>query len=99
MKRPLVTLAAAAALFGAAATPAFADSLSIPYQDLNLATAEGQEALDRRIDNAVREFCGVGEQTTGTRISSRKARQCYAETRAQAGKQFAAIVDRQQLGG
>lgn len=98
MKRPLFAITAAAVL-GAAATPAFAESLSIPYQDLNLATAEGQKALDRRIDDAVREFCGVGEQITGSLISSRKARQCYAETRAQAQKQFAAIVDEQRLGG
>src|SRR5690606_20926984 len=42
MKRPLIALAAATVL-GATATPAFAESLSIPYQDLNLSTAEGQQ--------------------------------------------------------
>lgn len=98
MKSPLFAITAAAVL-GAVATPAFAESLSIPYQDLNLATAEGQKALDRRIDDAVREFCGMDRTATGTRISSREARQCYAETRAQAQKQFAAIVDEQRLGG
>lgn len=97
MKRHFVALTAAAVL-GAAATPAFAESLSIPYQDLNLATAEGQKALDRRIDEAVRDFCGM-EPNTGSRISSTGSRRCYAETKKQVQTQFAAIVDRQRLGG
>ena len=53
MKRSLVALTAAAVL--GAATPAMAESLSIPYHDLNLATEKGQATLDRRIDTAVRE--------------------------------------------
>lgn len=98
MKRPLIAMTAAAVL-GAAATPAFAESLSVPYHDLNLATAKGQKTLDRRIDQAVREFCGMDRTTTGSRISSSESRRCYAETRKQAQKQFAAIIDQQRLGG
>jgi len=98
MKRHLIALTAAAAL-GAAATPAAAESLSIPYKDLNLATAEGQKTLDLRIESAVRDFCGMNQTTTGTRITSGESRQCYVETKKQAQKQFAAIVDRHRLGG
>lgn len=98
MKRPLVVLAAVAA-FGATAAPAYADTLSIPYRDLDLSTAEGQKALDRRIDGAVREFCALDQQLTGTRIATRESRKCYAETRRQADKQFAAIMDEQRVGG
>ncbi|WP_165271766.1 UrcA family protein [Pelagerythrobacter rhizovicinus] len=97
MKRHLVALTAAAVL-GAAATPAFAESLSIPYQDLNLATAEGQKTLDLRIEKAVRDFCAMNPRT-GSRIISGESRQCYAEMKKQVQTQFAAIVDRQRLGG
>lgn len=98
MKRHLIAMTAAAVL-GAAATPAVAESLSIPYKDLNLASAEGQKALDLRIESAVRKFCGMNETTTGSRIVSGESRQCYAETKKQAHEQFAAIVDRHRLGG
>ncbi len=97
MKRSLVALTAAAVL--GAATPAMAESLSIPYHDLNLATEKGQEILDRRIDTAVREFCGMDATTTGTRITSRDARECYEQVSKQAKAQFAAVVDEQRLGG
>ena len=97
MKRSLITLTAAAVLGTAA--PAMAETLSIPYQDLNLATAKGQAALDGRIDAAVREFCGMNRTTTGTRISSRETRECYAQTSKQAKEKFAAVVDEQRLGG
>jgi len=98
MKRPLVALAALAT-FGALATPAHADTLSIPYRDLDLSTAEGQKALDRRIDVAVREFCALDQQRTGTRIASNASRRCYAETKRQATRHFAAIIDEQRVGG
>lgn len=98
MKRHLIAITAAAVL-GAAATPAVAESLSIPYQDLNLASAEGQKTLDRRIESAARDFCGMNQTTTGSRIVSSESRQCYAETKKQAQKQFAVIVDRHRLGG
>ena len=48
MKRSLIALTAAAVLGTAA--PAMAETLSIPYHDLNLATAKGQAALDGRIE-------------------------------------------------
>jgi len=97
MKRPLIALTAAAVL--GTATPAMAESLSIPYHDLNLATEKGQETLDRRIDTAVRKFCGMDRTATGTRISSRETRECYEQTSKQAKEQFAAVVDAQRLGG
>ena len=98
MKRPLIALAAIAT-FGATAAPAYADSLSIPYRDLDLSTAEGQKALDRRIDVAAREFCAIDQQRTGTRIASSGSRRCYVETKRQAKQHFAAILDEQRGGG
>lgn len=97
MKRPLIALTAAAVLGTAA--PAMAESLTIPYHDLNLATEKGQATLDRRIDTAVRKFCGMDRTTTGTRVTSRESLKCYAETSKQAKAQFAAVIDEQRLGG
>lgn len=71
----------------------------IEHRDLNLSTAEGQKALDRRIDRAARQACGVDSRSTGTRIRSREARECYRDLKAQAYKQFAARFGEQVKGG
>ncbi len=72
---------------------------TIEYSDLNLASVEGQKILDRRIDRAARAACGYGNQSTGTRIRSREARECYRDLKAQAYKQFAARISGQAKGG
>lgn len=98
MKTPLFALAALTTL--ATALPASAqESMNIPYQDLNLQTAEGQQALDRRIDQAARKLCGYDEIRTGTRARSKESTNCYRKAKAQAQKQFAAVIEAQQLGG
>ena len=98
------TIAAAALGLVLAAAPAAAGTdgnrtMEIEYRDLNLDTVQGQEALDRRIDNAARKVCGVGAERTGTRIQSSSAKKCFAEARAKAHQQMASIVKQQQLGG
>ena len=67
MKTILTLAAAAAALTAApaAAQPsALADSysVSIAYDDLNLASTKGQRSLDRRIKRAGREVCGTPDR-------------------------------------
>lgn len=70
---------AAAALLGLAlsATPGLAKDVEVRYADLNLATAEGQKTLERRIDRAAREACDYDQYATGTRLPSHAARSCY----------------------
>lgn len=98
MKTPLIAIAAAATAL--TALPASAqDNIVIPYRDLNLQTAEGQKVLDNRIHQAVREFCGYDEIRTGTRARSKEVTNCYREAKAQAKKQFAEVVEAQQMGG
>jgi UrcA family protein len=97
MKRPLIALTAAAVLGTAA--PAFAETFSIPYGDLNLANEAGQQALERRIDVVAREYCGLEKVATGTLVRSASARKCYTEMKESAKTQFAAVVDAQRLGG
>lgn len=97
MKTTLIALAVTGAVL--AGSPAAAEEMSVAYQDLNLATVQGQEALDRRIDSAARKVCGLDETITGTRLRSNAARRCYADAKAAAKKQLAGIVAEQQLGG
>ena len=97
MKKTLISLAAIGAL--TATTPAFADNIAIEYRDLNLSTVEGQEALERRIDRAAREVCGIDDSMTGTRIRSSRSRECFAKVKKQASQQIAAILNEERLGG
>lgn len=98
MKTPLIALAAIAT--AVTALPASAQqSMSVPYRDLNLNSVEGQEVLDTRIDQAARKICRYDEITTGSRARSKEVKSCYRQAKAQAKKQFAEVVEAQQLGG
>ena len=90
-----------AALIASLGVPAAAQEVSfeVQYRDLNLATAEGQQKLDRRIETAARKACGFGETTTGTRIRSKVAQQCVTELRTKARAQFATIIANEEKGG
>ncbi|MBV7265568.1 UrcA family protein [Erythrobacter ani] len=100
------TFAIAAASFSliATATPAFAGSdggttQTISTAGLDLSTPEGQDMLDRRIDQLARQVCGVGETRTGTRIPSAKSRDCYEKALVSAQRQVAAMIESQRRGG
>lgn len=97
MKRPLIALATIAT--GLTAVPAAAESITIDHRDLNLATVEGQEVLERRIDNAAREVCGYDEQYTGSRFRPVSVERCYEQAKASASEQYAAVVSENRLGG
>ena len=97
MKKSILAIASVGVLF--ATTPAFAENLEIKYSDLNLASVEGQKALEGRIERAAKEACGLNAQKTGTRITSRSARKCFNEVKKSASAQMAVIVDEQRLGG
>jgi UrcA family protein len=100
--RPLA-LALAAGAMAATALPAQAaresQGVAVQYRDLDLASAEGQRALEDRLDRAARGVCGVGQTTTGSRLPDRQATRCYNETRAQLAEQFAEVVAAERRGG
>ena len=79
------TTTAAIMLAVLAPIPAMAETVSVPvsYGDLNLASAEGQRAFDRRIAVASRAICGAADME---REVARKARvkKCVAEVRRSA---------------
>ncbi len=97
MKKSAIAIATMAALFATA--PAQAGGTQIKYDDLNLASPEGQKVLERRIDQAARQICGMDEQRTGSRLPSRSAKQCFAKAKKSATAQMAAIVEDRRLGG
>ena len=95
MRHYLIALSAVAV---AAAAPVAAEDFTVKYSDLNLATAKGQQQLDRRISAAAREYCDV-EARTGSRIIAHAARECYEDTVAAAREQIAALESKNQRGG
>jgi UrcA family protein len=92
-------------LAGTAAAPAFAQDfdrmiVSVPYGDLDLATPEGQKALDRRVEKAVRTVCRTGRfDGGGTRLMTQDAVNCLAKARLEAKQKVAAIIENEQRGG
>jgi UrcA family protein len=94
------TRSAILAALGAAtlASPALA-STAIAYSDLNLETAQGQTQLDRRIDAAAREICGIADIRTGTILQGNKNKQCYDTAKASARKQVAERIARDSARG
>lgn len=84
MLKPI--LFAAAALVSAATTtpliakPASPEVRTVSYADLDLSTSAGQARLERRIQAAVRDVCGMAPSFD---LARRQAvRECVAETRA-----------------
>lgn len=97
MKTTLATLAAAS--LALSATAANANEVSVTYQDLDLASAAGQKALDKRIDRAARMVCGFKLEGKRTVRQESEARSCFASAKARAGEQYAAAADVTTLGG
>jgi UrcA family protein len=102
MLKELPYVIAGAALFAA---PAFAEpaketrGVSVSYEDLDLGSDEGRAELDRRIENAAKQACGVNEHEVGSRIVSRDARRCVREAKRNIDDNFADLINEQQRGG
>ena len=94
MRYPAI-LAAAAAAATVFAVPAVAEgSASVKYSDLDLTTKAGQAKLERRIDSAAREACGMDRVQTGRFTPSTAQRECYQKTKASVGEQVAQMIAR-----
>ena len=77
---PVIAFAATVGLFAlpdAASADSVSPSISVRFADLDLATAVGQQKLERRIERAARQVCALDEVTTGTRVPSAEASACY----------------------
>lgn len=91
---------AAAAMIGTPAIAAEAENISIAvrYSDLDLSTKEGQRALERRMENAAEQVCGIDRRTSGVALPSTESMRCYRETVKNFERQIAAVTERQQRG-
>jgi UrcA family protein len=98
MKRSAIALAA---LSGAllAAQPVLAASVEVKYDDLDLTTAQGRQALDQRVDRAAEEVCGADEAEVGTRVKSRELRDCIKQAKRQIEQSLARITGEDKAGG
>ncbi len=93
-------LIAAPAIAGSSSAGSHAaQSSKIHYADLNLATPQGQEQLERRIDVAARKVCKLDEHRTGTRLPSRQRKACYVKARKSARSQMASLISDTRRGG
>ena len=99
MTRPLIAACVTALALLAVAAPASAETVKISYSDLNLATVQGQQALETRIDRAAKKVCDYDRIATGTRFRSSAAVQCYEQAKLSAARQMAVAVSDARLGG
>ena len=97
MKKSILAIVSLGAAM--ATTPALAESKQVGFNDLNLASIEGQETLERRINHAARQVCGYSELKTGTRVATPAMRSCFAKAKKSATAQMAAAVNERRLGG
>ena len=87
MKSTLIPLAAALVI--AAAGPAYAETASLRYDDLDLFTSAGKATFDARVEQTLRAACPA-QTLTGTRISNdRGTAECNSEARKQIAAQLA----------
>ena len=99
MKYALAALAALSLSAPAAANAAEEQTIMVEYKDLNLTSQKGQRTLERRINAAAREVCGLEFAPAGSRIPHPKARECYDKAKSGAMTRYAALVADSQLGG
>ena len=104
MKKITLSIAATALGVVGATSPATAgtptvQTQSVSYADLNLTSAEGQEALEWRLKSAARKVCRYKEHSPYEVRSRSIARKCYATAMAKAKKQQAAIIEDERRGG
>ncbi|WP_338244473.1 UrcA family protein [Aurantiacibacter hainanensis] len=105
MKTISIKSGIAAALTAGAlmAAPAYAaniegHSVQVRYADLDLSTKEGQETLERRLDRAAQEVCGIDRRTSAQALPTSESRSCYRETIKNFEREIAVRTAEQQRG-
>lgn len=100
LKAGLAAAIAAGSIFAAPVQAAEqeAATVEVRYSDLNLSTEEGQRTLERRLNRAAEEVCGI-DNRSGAALRSNLSRRCYAETVRSFDRQVAMLVEREARGG
>jgi UrcA family protein len=95
-------ITAATALAVAAAAPVHAGPteetrISVQYSDLDLSSLDGRATLEKRIQNAAREACGMNKMpVTGSRLPSASVRACYKKATSQIGESVARAIEKRE---
>lgn len=100
LKAGLAAAIAAGSIFAAPvhAADQQAATVEVRYSDLNLSTEEGQRTLERRLNRAAEEVCGI-DHRSGAALQSNESRQCYTETVRSFDRQVAALIESEARGG
>lgn len=64
----------------------------VTHQDLDLSTEQGRTELNRRIDNAAKQVCGMNERSLGSNIATRESRTCYRAAKRDLERHFAQVL-------
>ncbi len=98
IKTGLAAALAASAMLAAPVSAAEGESVAVRYADLDLSTQEGQSALERRLNHAAEQVCGIDRRTSGMALPSMEARRCYRETVKNFEREIAIRAEAQQRG-
>ncbi|WAT17170.1 UrcA family protein [Aurantiacibacter sp. MUD11] len=74
-------------------------TVGVTHTDLDLTTEDGKAELERRIDRASKQVCGMDEAQVGTLLQTRQQRRCYRETKREFDRHFAEVIEDAQRGG
>jgi UrcA family protein len=102
MRATIAILAAAIGALGlttpaSANTAAFATSERVSYADLDLATTDGQAALQKRVDRAAWRVCRT--LSDGSTLNAEGHDACYREARQRINVQIAQLASDRARGG
>lgn len=97
IKAGLAAALAAGALLATPAVAAQGETVSVSYSDLDLSTEEGQRTLERRLNNAAEEVCGI-DHRAGFALPTSESRRCYRETVERFEQEIAVRAEAQQRG-
>jgi UrcA family protein len=91
------TLALAAAMIIVPAS-AFASTVEVKYDDLDLSTPQGVAQLDKRVQRAAKQVCTNRQAVTGSIRAGAVDQKCYKEALAKLQSQLADLSTRKQQG-
>ncbi len=94
---PFALVLAAGAALAASPAAAGAPREVVRYDDLRMATAEGQATLQKRLDKAAWKVCMF--DTNGMVRTSEEQNACYRASRKEAAVRMAQVMAATQLGG
>jgi UrcA family protein len=95
----LIAAALAVTPVGAQAQQQERRVVTVTHDDLDLTTEAGRDELERRIDRAARDVCGMEERVTGSRLPPSSVKRCYKQAKRQIGERFAQIMETGARGG